>query len=430
MNLALAALLLGIRANAGGPEFVVNTDTTGSQYSPAVAAAPTGTYVVVWRSPGAGEDATGIYGQRFDRLMARQGAQFRVNTYTTGFQLTPAVAVDPAGGFVVAWMSDGEDGSDNGVFARLYADTGAARGGAFRVNQATTGPQLQPAVAADPSGKFTIAFETAVDAGHNAIFVRPYRSLGAPIANETAFNASAAGNQGTPWVGADGAGAFVVAWDGDGGGGSGYDIFARRVGPGLADRGGDFRVNAATTGTQLIGSMSVNPAGGFVVAWSTGENYPAADSISARAYGPDGQPTSDEVRVNTYTSLLNRPAALALPDGSFVVVYVADTGEPGAATDLFLRHFSGAGVPLGSEFRVNYFTTGIQRRPRIARDAGGFLVVWEGQGGTDTDGFGIHARYFDTTPVPGDANGDGELAVADVFYLINFLFAGGPAPKG
>jgi virginiamycin B lyase len=31
--------------------------------------------------------------------------------------------------------------------------------------------------------------------------------------------------------------------------------------------------------------------------------------------------------------------------------------------------------------------------------------------------------------VPGDTDGDGNVNVADVFYLINFLFAGGPAPK-
>jgi hypothetical protein len=33
-------------------------------------------------------------------------------------------------------------------------------------------------------------------------------------------------------------------------------------------------------------------------------------------------------------------------------------------------------------------------------------------------------------PVCGaDANGDGQVNIADVFYLINYLFAGGPAPK-
>ena len=30
----------------------------------------------------------------------------------------------------------------------------------------------------------------------------------------------------------------------------------------------------------------------------------------------------------------------------------------------------------------------------------------------------------------GDVNGDGTVNVADIFYMINFLFAGGPAPIG
>jgi hypothetical protein len=30
----------------------------------------------------------------------------------------------------------------------------------------------------------------------------------------------------------------------------------------------------------------------------------------------------------------------------------------------------------------------------------------------------------------GDANGDGVVDLADVFYVINFLFAGGPVPLG
>ena len=79
---------------------------------------------------------------------------------------------------------------------------------------------------------------------------------------------------------------------------------------------------------------------------------------------------------------------------------------------------------------MNLATTGIQRIPRIAAEARGFMVVWEGEGGAGTNGFDIHARYFDTEQVSGDADGDGDVTVTDVFYLINFLFAGGPAPIG
>jgi hypothetical protein len=30
---------------------------------------------------------------------------------------------------------------------------------------------------------------------------------------------------------------------------------------------------------------------------------------------------------------------------------------------------------------------------------------------------------------PADVNGDGIVSVADTFYLISYLFAGGPAPR-
>jgi hypothetical protein len=230
---------------------------------------------------------------------------------------------------------------------------------------------------------------------------------------------------------ADGSGAFVVAWSGDSPSVSGYDVFARRFGPGLSLRGGAFRVNTATTGKQSYVNVSANPAGGFVVSWATGTSYLGTDFISARAYGPDGNPTSGEVRVNTYTNVLPWSAPLSLPDGSFVVVYTAYKSFPGpTANDIYLRHFDATGSPLGTEFQVNVFTTNFQRRPRIAGDAHGFLVVWEGAGDGDSDGFGIHARYFDMTPVPGDVDGDGDVDVSDIFYLINFLFAGGPAPQG
>jgi len=35
---------------------------------------------------------------------------------------------------------------------------------------------------------------------------------------------------------------------------------------------------------------------------------------------------------------------------------------------------------------------------------------------------------FEVEPI-GDANGDGLVDVNDVFYLINYLFAGGPVPQ-
>ena len=42
------------------------------------------------------------------------GPEFRVNTYTTGGQVVPSVAMDADGDFVVTWDSLGQDGSGSG----------------------------------------------------------------------------------------------------------------------------------------------------------------------------------------------------------------------------------------------------------------------------------------------------------------------------
>ena len=66
----------------------------------------------------------GVFGQSFFSVFLPNGAEFQVNTYTTGVQSNGAVAVAPDNSFVVVWRSDGEDGSGGGVFGRRFAPDG------------------------------------------------------------------------------------------------------------------------------------------------------------------------------------------------------------------------------------------------------------------------------------------------------------------
>src|SRR6185436_5784427 len=84
--------------------------------------------------------------------------EFQVNTYTTGDQSRPSVAIDEAGNFVVVWLSLGEDGSGFGVFGQQFDATGNKVGGQFRVNTHTTGSQFAPAVASNVDGDFVVAW--------------------------------------------------------------------------------------------------------------------------------------------------------------------------------------------------------------------------------------------------------------------------------
>ena len=83
-----------------GGEFQVNTETFGPQNLPAVAMDAAGNFVVAWAGAGQG-DSIGIFAQRYDSAGAPQGGEFRVNTYTPDGQDAPAVAMDADGDFVV-----------------------------------------------------------------------------------------------------------------------------------------------------------------------------------------------------------------------------------------------------------------------------------------------------------------------------------------
>ena len=126
-----------------GAEFQVNSYTTGNQYFPSLAVADDGSFVVAYFSPQDG-DAIGVSARRFDAAGSPLGADFVVNTYTTGPQFFPNVDSDDMGNFTVAWHSLNQDGSSYGIFAQRFTAAGVARGVEFLVNTFTTGAQHLP----------------------------------------------------------------------------------------------------------------------------------------------------------------------------------------------------------------------------------------------------------------------------------------------
>src|SRR6185436_1988872 len=115
-----------------------------------------GNFVVVWQSADA--NVEGIYGRRFDASGTPQGAEFRVNSYTTGTQDDPAVASDANGNFVVVWDSNGQDGHARGIFGQRFNAAGVPQGALFQANTYTTNQQRFPAVSADASGDFVVVW--------------------------------------------------------------------------------------------------------------------------------------------------------------------------------------------------------------------------------------------------------------------------------
>ena len=122
-------------------ETLVNsTFTAGNQTERSVAMDADGDFVVVWASQGEDPDGSwGIYGKRFSYDSTqpnnlKAGAEFRVNTIITNDQLSPAVAMDNYGDFVVVWASQAQSYSYfNTIKGQIYDLDGNAVGTEFQV---------------------------------------------------------------------------------------------------------------------------------------------------------------------------------------------------------------------------------------------------------------------------------------------------------
>lgn len=390
-----------------GPEFPVNTYTTDQQHFPSIALEPSGNFVVVWAGNLQDGSVYGIFGQRYSSSGAPLGPEFRVNTFTTAAETQPSVAADAVGNFVVVWHSNAQDGSANGVFAQRYSSSGAPLGPEFRVNTYTSGQQVWPSVAVDPTGAFVVAWQSEdQDGSVDGIFAQRYSSSGAPLGPEFQVNSYTSSVQQLPSVAADASGNFVIAWAsyGQEGAYSSFGVYAQRYDGSGSPLGPEFRANTYTTSTEGWPSVAADGAGNFIIAWS---GSGAGDfDIFGQRFTSSGTPLGGEFRLNTYTTdtqFLAEVAADAV--GNFVVVWQSQhqegsvVGDP-RASGVYGQRFSSAGAPQGLEFRVNTETNLGQLAPSVgAAPSGDFVVVW---GSDQQDGslFGVFGqRYGRIVPV-------------------------------
>jgi hypothetical protein len=354
-----------------------------------------GDFVVVWHSfGGSGTDANGfsIQGQRYDSSGTPQGSQFQVNSYTTSDQSFPAVALDSDGDFVVVWQSFGSYGTDAGsgsIQGQRYDSSGAPQGSQFQVNSYTTNDQGNPAVALDSDGDFVVVWHSFGSSGDDndghSIQGRAFLKSGLPLWGEFQINRYTLSSQLYPAVALDSNGDFVVAWQS--GGSPGDDNSNTSIQAGLFDLGQmDHQVNSYTTGQQRYPAVAQDSDGNFVIVW---ESYgsPGTDSdysIQGQRYDYNGLPQGSQFQVNSYTTSAQRYPAVALDsNGDFVVVWesngssVAGPGGPADASSSSIQgqRYNSSGAPQGSQFQINSYTTNSQRNPAVTLDSDGDFVV-------------------------------------------------------
>jgi hypothetical protein len=263
------------------------------------------------------------------------------------------------------------------------------------------------------------------DGGSNGIFARRFSSAGTPLGSDLAVNTTTTGLQGAPSVASDGAGNFAVVWASQGQDGSDWGVYLRRFTSGGAALTGELLVNTVTGGAQTFPKVGMNASGDFVVAFESDAIDGDGTAIRAQRYSRTGAALGDQLTVNSFTTGSQRAAAVSVDAGGDFVILWNGPGD-GDANGVFGQRHKKTGERIGVEFQVNSYTTLDQNSPAVVLGRS-LVAAWQSQAQEPSAGVGVYERVF-ANPCGGDVDGNGTVDVADVFYLINVLFAGAPAP--
>ncbi|HEV8290898.1 MAG TPA: hypothetical protein VGP94_03210, partial [Tepidisphaeraceae bacterium] len=377
-----------------GGEVHVNTYTPNFQGNPAIAADADGDMVVVWESIGQeGTGNTGIYAQRFNSSGTPIGGEIHVNVNTTGGQIMPAVAMDVDGDFTVAWQDNSQEGSGNaGIFARRFDALGNALSGEIHVNNTFDGNQSAPAIAMDSAGNFVVAFESATAPALD-VYARRFDSAGVPQGLEFPVTTVSTMSDRAAAVAMDATGDFVVTWLSYSTDFSTHGIFARRYNSAGVAQSGIVPVNSSTTPRQFFPSIAMDPAGDYVIAWQEFDPTNGIYGIYAQRYNPAGAAQGANIPVSTSTDARSLSSTGMSASGGFLVSWQSYPTD-GSGFGVYARQFAPNGSPVANEFRVNSTTNSDQFNSAVATDANGnYVVAWQSADGSDPSA-GVFAQRY------------------------------------
>lgn len=195
-------------------------------------------------------------------------------------------------------------------------------------------------------------------------------------------------------------GGYVIVWSSDAEDGSGYGVYGQRFDATGTTVGTKFLVNTFTSNHQYLADVQALTDGGFTISWSsyfqTGDDN---HGVYMQRYDSTGAKVGSETHVNTVTALHQYNAKQAiLVGGEQIVVWVSQQST--STFEVYGRRYSSTGTQIGSEFKISTNATGHKAAPQIAALAGGgYVVVWEDQGGQDGSINGIYAQRYTATSV-------------------------------
>ncbi|KGD65384.1 hypothetical protein Y5S_01277 [Alcanivorax nanhaiticus] len=439
-NLAQAAL------QPVGPEYLVNTTSSGYEATPLIANSSDNNTLIVWTSEAAyAESGSSIMGQFYNQYGEAEGAEKTLVGLSANIARISeqdnyahiAMTSWPDGRFALAWSTEGdalnEFESEYDMVLQFFNADGTADGDVITVAD-TSDREAMPSLASNNTG-LIIAWQSyptsdTKELKVNTLKYRRYSKNGnsltaAPIiVNSTASNL---GNQPSAALSEDNI--ALITWA------------TNAQGKAVEGSSPDYRVNAAlfaTNDNPINSSITLDAMDGadtpsevhaitlnntdFLAAWDSGidgSRNPRARTISAT--GNQGELIESQTSGDDVISGVTKDQ-----DGNAFVAW--NRSEYGERT-LYTQHVTINGA-VGSPVQVSTYTDPEENNAALLVDSDGVLTIaWESWITNDDDAPDIYARRFNVTNQPpatkeegGSSGGGGAPATILLGILATLVF--------
>ncbi|MFN8179092.1 MAG: FlgD immunoglobulin-like domain containing protein [bacterium] len=414
--MAAVTFLLFVAAASASAEWIYNGSALcrapGDQQAAVSVSDGQGGAIVVWRDFRNGSHWD-IFAQRVDALGATHWAYNGVPVcQATNLQDSLAAVADGLGGVVVAWH-DFRNGNYD-IYAQRLNSSGAPQWALDGIPVCTAaGDQTSPSLVADGAGGFLVAWQDT-RSGNSDIYVARVTVAGtlAWTTNGVAVCLSG-GEQLTARVAADGTGGAIVAWEDYR---AGLDIYARRVSAAGVPLWAANGVAVCATGSdQRRPRILSDGVGGAMIFWEDhrssywdiyGDRF---DASGLSQWAANGVVICDAQYDQTH------PVVVSDSAGGAIIAW-EDNRYSGSYPDIFTQRVDNVGVPQWTTQGVLLSSQGYpyDMWPAIVSDgAGGAYVAWEYNSTGDAD---IQASHVDGTGRVGWVGGSMYVTVCSASY--------------
>jgi len=365
-----------------GPNFIVSPDTVpgGSfQGEPAVATDGNGLSLVAWldgRAGGSLSTTFDIYGQWIDSTGAMIGTNFRINSFSPQQAASPAVIADPTRGFVVAWIDRhlGTSIDPGDVFAQRFGPTRAPIGGNVKVNDDGLGRnQKNVRGAPGPDGAYLFWEDQRDGLGldANVRCARVPYDASLPGANFR-VNSSTLGRQGTPSAVWDGRDAFLAAWEDSRNGAP--DVYAISILPNGTRRGFDTQLNDDAARNDQWAPRLGHGTGEYLLTWMDRRN--SSNDLFSQWVATNGGREGTNTLIYSETTTTRAVASNAAVAQSGVALLAAQVTRDSDAGEIRGFLFLTRGNGPAASFWISDSLQSAQANPVVVSRAGVFAVAW------------------------------------------------------